>query len=269
MAAPRPYDGFDSCWTWVRGLPVHDRRATAAAGVPVVLVHGLAVSHRYLMPFARSLAARHRVHVIDLPGFGLSGEPGRVLDLPELSDVLGAWLDAVGLRQPVLGGNSFGCQVVVDLVAQRPAAAQALVLIGPTMDPRARTAVRQAVRWLRNLRHEDPSSFPVIARDVLVDAGVGRALRTYGIALRDRIEDKLPAVRVPALVTRGDREQVVPQRWAQEAAALLPHGELAVVPDCPHDANYSAPERLAAVVLPFLARATAGPTSAGGTEHHA
>ncbi len=45
----------------------------------------------------------------------------------------------------------------------------------------------------------------------------------------------------------------MPQRWAQEAAALLPHGELAVVPDCPHDANYSVSERLAAAVLPFLA----------------
>ncbi len=143
MAAPRPYDGFESCWSWVRGLPVHDRRLTAAAGVPVVLVHGLAVSHRYLMPFARALAARHRVHVIDLPRFGLSGEPGRVLDLPQLADVLGAWLDAVGLRRPVLGGNSFGCQVVVDLVAQRPAAAQALVLIGPTM---TRTPARRCGR---------------------------------------------------------------------------------------------------------------------------
>ncbi len=90
MAAPRPYGGFESCWTWVRGLPVHDRRSTTASGAPVVLVHGLAVSHRFLMPFAGELAARHRVHVIDLPGFGLSGEPGRVLDLPELSGVLGA-----------------------------------------------------------------------------------------------------------------------------------------------------------------------------------
>ncbi len=46
----------------------------------------------------------------------------------------------------------------------------------------------------------------MITRDVLLDAGPARALRTYGIALRDRIEDKLSAVPVPALVTRGDRE---------------------------------------------------------------
>ncbi len=124
------------------------------------------------------------------------------------------------------------------------------------------------MRWLRNLRHEDPSSFPVIARDVLLDAGVARALRTYGIALRDRIEDKLPAVGVPALVTRGDREQVVPQRWAQEAAALLPYGELARRARLPARRELQRPERLAEVVLPFLARTTAGPTSAGGTEHH-
>ena len=42
---------------------------------PIVLVHGLAVSHRYLMPTAALLARRHPVGVPDLPGFGLSGDP--------------------------------------------------------------------------------------------------------------------------------------------------------------------------------------------------
>jgi pimeloyl-ACP methyl ester carboxylesterase len=34
--------------------------------------HGLAVSHRWLMPLAAELAGHHPVHVVDLPGFGLS-----------------------------------------------------------------------------------------------------------------------------------------------------------------------------------------------------
>jgi pimeloyl-ACP methyl ester carboxylesterase len=38
-----------------------------------LLVHGLAVSHRYLMPTAAALAGT--VYVPDLPGFGLSDKP--------------------------------------------------------------------------------------------------------------------------------------------------------------------------------------------------
>lgn len=257
LAAPEPYGGFESRWTDVAGLPVHSRRSTAAAtGPPVVLVHGVAVSHRYLMPLAARPAVEHPVALVDLPGFGLSADTGRVLDIPDLADALSGWLDAEGLAAPVLAGNSVGCQVLVDLLARQPERARAAVLVGPTMDPHARSASRQVLRWLRNLRHEDLLQAPVIARDVL-DAGVRRAAVTFRWSLQDRVEDKLPAVAVPTLVTRGALEPVVSQRWAQEAAALLPRGELAVVPDGPHNSNYSAPEQLAALVLPFLSRVLA------------
>ncbi|MEV4456575.1 hypothetical protein [Microbispora sp. NPDC049633] len=56
------------------------------------------------------------------------------------------------------------------------------------------------------------------------------------------------------LVTRGEREPLVSQRWAWEVAASLPRGELAVVPGSPYNANYSAAGRLAALVIPFLDR---------------
>ena len=64
-----------------------------------------------------------------------------------------------------------GCQVLVDLLARQPGRARAAVLVGPTMDPHPRTAGRQVLRWLRNLRPEDLGQAPVIAPDVL-DAGV-------------------------------------------------------------------------------------------------
>ncbi len=175
MAAPRPYDGFDSCWSWVRGLPVHDRRSTAAAGAPVVLVHGLAVSHRYLMPFARSLAARYRVHVIDLPGFRLSGEPGRVLDCRScpMSSAPGWTPSGCAGRCSTTTRSAARWWWTRRAAAGRRAGAGADRPDDGPARPHARTparpharksarpqqAVQQAVRWLRNLWHEDPSSF--------------------------------------------------------------------------------------------------------------
>lgn len=260
MRAPRADRDFESRWTAVGGVRLHDRasRAAAPGALPVVLVHGLAVSHRYLMPLAVRIAPRYPVRAVDLPGFGLSDEPGAVLGLPELADRLAEWLTAAGAAPAALIGNSFGCQVAVDLAVRHPALVRCLVLVGPTIDPHARTAPRQVLRWLRDLRHEDPAQLPIILRD-LADAGPRRAAAMLRIALRDPIERKLPAVAVPALVTRGGREPVVPDRWAREAAALLPRGELAVVPGAPHDATYTAADRLAARVLPFLDRVAARP----------
>jgi pimeloyl-ACP methyl ester carboxylesterase len=124
------------------------------------LVHGLAVSHRYLMPLAARLAGHHPVHVVDLPGFGLSGEPGRVLDVAEHADHLADWLAAAELPPVAVLGNSFGCQVAVDLAVRYPDRVCGLVLVGPTMDPSARTASRQTLRWLRDTARETRCSCP-------------------------------------------------------------------------------------------------------------
>lgn len=258
-AAPRPYAGFTSGWTTVGGVPLHARIGPAdRSGPRIVLVHGLAVSHRYLMPVAALLARRHPVAVPDLPGFGLSGDPGEALGTAALADALGGWLRATGTGPAVLLGNSYGCQVIVELVSREPAAAEALVLTGPTVDPAARSAVRQALRWLRDVPHEDPRQAGVILRDVR-DAGPRRVLATLRHAVRDRIETKLPGIAVPTLVTRGGVEPIVPDRWAAEAVALLPRGELAVLPGAPHNSGYSAADALAATVESFLDRVLTPP----------
>ena len=256
-SAPSTAWGFQSRWRTVRGVAIHDRSSLAppARSLPVVLLHGLAVSHRYMMPLAGRLAGRHPVHVVDLPGFGLSGAPGRVFGVCEHADHLAAWLDATGLESVAVLGNSFGCQVAVDLTVRHPGRVRGLILTGPTVDPAARTATRQVLRWLWDTTREDPLQLPILLRDVR-DAGPRRIAGTLAHALRDPIEHKLPLVTVPTLVTRGSREPIVPMAWAREAAELVPLGELAVVPASPHNASYGAAKPLAELVLLFLAKSS-------------
>ena len=90
LAAPAPADGFISRRVQVRGWDLHLReRDTGEAATPCILLHGLACSHRYLMPTARRLGARP-VYVPDLPGFGLSDKPSVVLDVGEHAEVVAA-----------------------------------------------------------------------------------------------------------------------------------------------------------------------------------
>jgi pimeloyl-ACP methyl ester carboxylesterase len=258
MAAPRRRGGFESRWTVVNGVRLHHRTPTdhPTGTLAVVFVHGLAASHRYMMPTARRLAAQHPVHLPDLPGFGLSAEPGWNLDVAEHADYLVGWLDAVGLERVVLLGNSFGCQVAVDLSVRYPDRVRSLILASPTTDPTARTASRQLWRWLRDVPREDPRQAPILVRDVR-DAGPRRVVATFRASLRDPIEAKLPGTSVPVLVVRGALDPVVTQPWAEAAARLAPLGELAVISGAPHSLNYSAAEQLARLVRVFLARSAA------------
>jgi 2-hydroxy-6-oxonona-2,4-dienedioate hydrolase len=220
----------------------------------VVLVHGLVVSSRYMVPTAEQLAPHCRVFAPDLPGFGRSEKPRRVLDVAGLSDALSAWMGEVGLERAALVGNSFGCQIIADLAVRHPGRVERAVLQGPTMDPLGRSVPRQVGRFLLDAPREPLSLLPIELLDYL-SAGTRRAWRTFRYALEDRIEEKLPNMRVPTLVVRGSRDPIVPQRWAEEATRSLPMGRLVVIQGSAHTVNYSSPLELARVVLPFLSEA--------------
>jgi pimeloyl-ACP methyl ester carboxylesterase len=204
-----------------------------------------------MVPIAELLSPHHPVYVPDLPGFGESDKPARALNVPELTDALAGWTRAAELGRAALLGNSFGCQIVAELALRYPALVERTVLQGPTMDPQARGARRQLLRWLDNSRRESPSQALISAQEYWT-CGVRRLLKTFRYALEDRIEEKLPRVRIPTLVVRGSEDPIVPQRWAEEATRLLPDGRLVVIPGMPHTLVYDAPRQLARVVLPFL-----------------
>ena len=245
---------LESRWAKVCGRLVHYRASVDSAGeqgAPVVLVHGLGVSSRYMIPTATRLAPHRRVYAPDLPGFGRSEKPQRALNLAELSDALGGWMDEVGIARAVLLGNSIGCQVVVGLALTRPQLVERMVLVSPTVDRGARTVFRSFARLLMDIPRER-LSLPFIALLDYLQAGLGRTAHTFGYAMQDRVEEKLPRVAQPALVVRGGRDPVVSAAWAAEVSRLLPAGRLIVLDGAPHAVNHHSPEELAAVVLSFM-----------------
>jgi 2-hydroxy-6-oxonona-2,4-dienedioate hydrolase len=217
----------------------------------IVLVHGLVVSGRYLLPTAQRLAPFYRVYVPDLPGFGNTVKPHHVLNLDELSDALHAWMQAIGLKQAVLLGNSLGCQTIAHFAVRHPEAIQQAILVGPTTDPQGRAFQQQFPRWLLAMPREPLSLFPILLLDYF-QAGIRRTIRTMQYMLQDRMEDLLPHIQVPTLVVRGSRDTIVPQRWAEQAARLLPQGRLVVIEGPAHTVNYSAPTELLRITRAFL-----------------
>ena len=246
--------GPERTLTVVNGGRMHARVSVggAAGGPPVVLVHGLVVSGRYMVPLLDELARSHAVYAPDLPGFGWSEGLAHAPDVAGLADALAGWMREAGLSGAALVGNSMGCQVIVELALRHPELVERAVLQGPTMDPRARSAPRQMWRLLIDTTREPPSLVAIEGLD-LFRAGVVRSWRTFRHALQDPIEEKLPQVRVPALVVHGSRDRISPQSWAEEVARLLPRGRLVVLPHAAHAANYSAPAEFARAVRAFLA----------------
>lgn len=226
------------------------RVRVAGEGPPIVLVHGLGVSGRYLLPTAAALAPTRTVYVPDLPGWGESEKPGRALSVPELADALHGCLAELGLAGPPLLGNSLGCQILIDLAARRPDAVGPLVLVGPTVDRRRRTLLRQALALVRDWLRE-PSVTPVALYDYAV-FGPWRLVQAARLTVADRPEDKIALIRAPVLVVRGERDGFITREWAQELATTAPKGRFAEVAGVAHAVNFTAPGKLTRLTLDFL-----------------
>ncbi|HEU5018975.1 MAG TPA: alpha/beta hydrolase [Pseudolabrys sp.] len=218
----------------------------------VVLVHGLGLSQRYMMPAACELSRDCRVYVPDQPGFGGSGHPEKVLDMKGLADALARWMPAVGLQRATFVGNSQGCQIIAQLAVRHPSMVAAAVLQGPTAPPKERTWLRQYIRWRQNGRYNPPSLDPV-TWDEYKKSGYFRVLRTFQYSLDDHIEDQLPHIQAPTLVVRGEYDPICPDGWARELASLLPKGQFVQLSGVAHTLCYTAPHQLSAAVMEFLA----------------
>jgi 2-hydroxy-6-oxonona-2,4-dienedioate hydrolase len=240
-------------WRIAAGLAVHARVADRGpATLPaLVLVHGLGMSSRYMAPLACELASFARVFAVDLPGFGRSDKPARPLGLVELAETLASWMRAAGLRAATLVGNSYGCQVAVELAVRRPRVVERLVLVGPTTDPARRTRLAQAARLLLDGAREPLALLGIAATDYL-RCGTRRLLHGLRDAVEQPLESRLPLVMAPTLVVRGMRDPLVSAAWAARVASELPAGRLAVIPGAAHAAHYADPGAVGRTIRRFV-----------------
>jgi pimeloyl-ACP methyl ester carboxylesterase len=144
-----------------RGLAGDD----AGEGTPVVLLHGLTATRRYVVMGSKNLErGGHRVIAYDARGHGQS-EPGDEYGYDALADDLRAVLDDRGIDRAVLAGASMGAHTLVRFALEHPDRAAALVVITPAYDPD--TPERGLDRW------------DALARG-LRDGGVDGFIAAYG-----------------------------------------------------------------------------------------
>lgn len=239
-----------SQWVTVNGLRMHYR--TAGRGQrSVILVHGLTVSGKYLLPTAAKLVDNFTVYIPDLPGFGDSEKPGRVLEIIDMAETLKAWMDAIGLDRAYLLGNSMGCHVVAALAAHHRERVAGIILVSPVGDPDGRNSLRLVLRGLNDFVREPPPLWKIMFQDFL-KAGLRRTVLTLRSLQRCRLDTWLPLADVPALVVGGGHDKIVPKWWIGQVIELLPRGEGAVIKEAGHAPNFSHPARLAALVRSFI-----------------
>lgn len=122
----------------------------AGEGRPVVLLHGLTATRRYVVMGSRLLErSGHRVIAYDARGHGRSSPAPerRSYGYEELGADLQAVLESAGVDRAVLAGASMGAHTLLWLALRAPQRCAGLVVITPGYDPATSEDPGRLARW--------------------------------------------------------------------------------------------------------------------------
>jgi 3-oxoadipate enol-lactonase len=194
----------------------------AGDGVPVVLLHGLTATRRYVVMGSRALErGGHRVVAYDARGHGSSSPAAQpaAYTYEDLGLDLVAVLDQLAIDRAVLAGASMGAHTALWLALHDPSRVAGLVVITPGYDPASQDDPRRLARW------------DALA-DGLEHGGIDGFLAAYGKpAVPERWQQTVVTVIRQRLALHRHPEAVAQAlRVVPRARPFGELGELAVIP---------------------------------------
>jgi pimeloyl-ACP methyl ester carboxylesterase len=229
----------------------------AGTGPPIVLLHGLTATRRYVVMGSRALErAGKRVVAYDARGHGRSTaapDPG-AYGYEHLALDLEAVLDTLGVERAVLAGASMGAHTAIRFALRHPERVAGLGLITPSFDPDLRITPTTFAEWValaRGLREGgvegfvdayDFSEVPAQWRDTVekvvrqrlaAHEHLGAVAAALEVVPRSRpFEDigELAGIQVPAVViaSRDEADPGHPLAVGQRYAQAIPGARLRV-----------------------------------------
>ena len=252
------------------------------AGFPVLLIHGSGpgvtawANWRGIIP---QLAQTRRVIAPDMLGFGYSERPADAQYSQQrwVEHAIGV-LDALGIQQADIVGNSFGGGLALALAIRHPERVRRLVLMGsvgvsfPITEGLDRAwgytpslaNMRQLLdlfAWDRNLVNDELAElrYQASIRPGFQEsfAAMFPPPRQNGVDDLASKEADIRALPHEALVIHGREDQIIPLEASLRLAELLPNSQLHVFGHCGHWTQIEHAGRFARLVEDFLAEADA------------
>jgi 3-oxoadipate enol-lactonase len=244
------------------------------AGAPMVtLSHSLATDLGMWEPQVAALASRYRVLRYDTRGHGGTEAPAGSYSLDLLADDAQALLQSLGIARTHWVGLSMGGMIGQALALRAPELFASLVLCDttsrvpsdakPVWDQRIATAEGQGMeplveptieRWFTApFRSKRPDVVDRVRAMIRTTPPAGYVGCCHAIAALD-LTDRLPAIRLPALVIVGEDDPGTPVAASRVIHEQIAGSRLVIIKSAAHLSNLEQPEEFNRALTGFLPR---------------
>lgn len=244
----------------------------------LVLIHGWGMHSGVWQPLVKKLSKYFCVHLVDLPGMGLSQaiEPYHLHAVAEkVAEVIPAQVDVVGW--------SLGAQVAMRLAILQPERVRRLVLVGATPCFVNSAEFDNRVEWqygvdgdvfynfaaqvkqdyqatlmkflsLQCMGSNDRSTIKLLRQSFAErPTPTGNTLQNaLRILMETDMRDEIEFIRKPVLLVHGDRDTLAPVQAAHWMSKHLMFGRLRVIAGASHAPFLSHPEAFTEALIQFL-----------------
>jgi pimeloyl-ACP methyl ester carboxylesterase len=277
----------DSRFVNVLGYDLHYKEMGEGERV-LILMNGFGGNLYTWRKVMEPLSHYGRVIAFDRIGTGLSAHPiagdwdGKSPYAPSMQpDFLIGLMDALGIKEAILVGNSQGGTVALSTALAYPERVTALVLADPAvytsggpptwLTPLWSTPqMRRIGPWVANrflgeanseqllaLAWHDPSKFTQQERK--------ETLKFFSVRNRDAalweytaaneasdLPDRVDEIDMPVLVVAGDDDRIVPTEEHIRLSQEIPNARLVIIKDCGHVPQEEKPQEFMSAVAAFL-----------------
>ena len=252
-------------------------------GPPLLLLHGLGGSKVTWLPMLSKLSEAYRIIVPDLPGHAESDKPVTDYTPRFYARVMRHLLDAVGVEQAAVLGNSLGGRIALELALRSPSRVTSLVLLDPSVPGfgwryvmgftkvfptelgaipfplRARMMEVLIRRLFADPGRLPPEAFTAAAQEFIRIYRDPQARMAFLSSLRHIVTERpgtffstLRRVRQPTLIIFGALDRLVPPRLGVRLTQHMPNATLVVLPDVGHVPQFEAREETLHRITAFL-----------------
>ncbi len=248
-------------------------------GFPIILIHGVTISHilwKFQVPV---LNPRFKVINLDLRNHGQSSTTDNEITMELLADDIKLLLDRLEITEAIIIGESMGCFISMEFALKFPEKTKALVLTcGANSDNSHVLAKMVLDDWIAHfqegaevfIKNEVPL---IVCKKCRRVEGAKEMLDEYEKLLRSypknaiiqvfkgiqkfNVKNQLKQIKSPTLIIHGKKDKIIPLSFARQVHELIPNSQLEVLDAC-HFALVHDYPKFNEILLKFLEQVLKG-----------